>query len=122
MLKSCLVVDDSHVVRTVARRMLEGLNFCVDEAANGKLALEACLKRMPDAVLLDWNMPVMTGIEFLRELRVAPGGKEPVVVFCTTHFDLDHIEQALGAGATEYIIKPFDGEILHEKLSQLGLV
>jgi two-component system, chemotaxis family, chemotaxis protein CheY len=122
MPKSCLVVDDSHIVRAVARRMLENLDFAVEEAENGRLALDACMKRMPDAVLLDWNMPVMSGIEFLRHLRGAPGGTSPVVVFCTTHCDVEHIDQALGAGAAEYIIKPFDGEILQGKLAQLGLI
>ncbi|MGH7091386.1 MAG: response regulator [Stellaceae bacterium] len=122
MPKFCLVVDDSHAVRNVARRILETFNFAVDEAENGKLALDRCLRQMPDAVLLDWNMPVMSGIEFLRRLRGAPGGTAPVVVFCTTHADVEHIQQALGAGAAEYIIKPFDGDILQSKFSQLGLL
>ena len=122
MTKSCLVVDDSTAVRNVARRILETMDFAVAEAENGKCALDQCLARMPDAVLLDWNMPVMTGIEFLRELRGAPGGMGPVVVFCTTHGDIDHIAQALGAGAAEYIIKPFDGDILKAKFEQLGLL
>jgi two-component system chemotaxis response regulator CheY len=87
-MKSCLIVDDSRVVRKVARRILEDLHFAIEEAADGKLALDACLKSMPDVVLLDWNMPVMNGIDFLRQLRRAPGGESPVVVFCTTENDL----------------------------------
>jgi len=121
-MKSCLIVDDSRVVRKVARRILEDLHFAIEEAADGKLALDACLKKMPDVVLLDWNMPVMNGIDFLRELRRAPGGGSPVVVFCTTENDLQHIQEAIGAGANEYIMKPFDSDILAAKFAQVGLL
>lgn len=78
----CLIVDDSRVIRTIARRILQDLRFDVREAADGAEALKACLERMPDAVLLDWNMPVMTGIDFLKALRLVPNGTTPVVVFC----------------------------------------
>jgi two-component system, chemotaxis family, chemotaxis protein CheY len=121
-MKSCLIVDDSRVVRKVARRILEDLHFAIEEAADGKLALDACLKNMPDVVLLDWNMPVMNGIDFLRQLRRAPGGGSPVVVFCTTENDLQHIQEAIGAGANEYIMKPFDSDILAAKFAQVGLL
>jgi two-component system chemotaxis response regulator CheY len=121
-MKSCLIVDDSRVVRKVARRILEDLHFAIEEAADGKLALDACLKKMPDVVLLDWNMPVMSGIDFLRQLRRAPGGESPVVVFCTTENDIQHIQEAIGAGANEYIMKPFDSDILQAKLAQVGLL
>ncbi len=121
-MKSCLIVDDSRVVRKVARRILEDLHFAIEEAADGKLALDACLKHMPDVVLLDWNMPVMNGIDFLRQLRRAPGGKSPVVVFCTTENDVQHIQEAIGAGANEYIMKPFDSDILQAKFAQVGLL
>jgi two-component system chemotaxis response regulator CheY len=121
-MKSCLVVDDSRVIRTVARRILEELEFGVREAADGQEAIEACREQMPDAILLDWNMPVMNGIEFLRVLRKEKKGTEPIVVFCTTENDLKHITEAMQAGANEYIMKPFDREILESKLSEVGLV
>lgn len=121
-MKSCLVVDDSKVIRMVARKILEDLNFSIQEAADGKQALNACQSKMPDAILLDWNMPVMNGIEFLRELRRTAGGNAPVVVFCTTENDLAHIQEAIGAGANEYIMKPFDSEIIQAKFSQAGLL
>ena len=121
-MKSCLIVDDSKVVRLVARKILEGLNFSIEEAENGKLAVEACQRQMPDAILLDWNMPVMSGIDFLRTLRGMNGGAAPVVVFCTTENDLRHIQEAIGAGANEYIMKPFDSEIIEAKFSQAGLL
>ena len=121
-MKSCLVVDDSKVVRMVARKILEGLNFQIVEAENGKLAMEECAKAMPDAILLDWNMPVMSGIDFLRQLRKMDGGQTPIVVFCTTENDIQHIQEAITAGANEYIMKPFDGAIVAGKLQSLGLL
>ncbi len=121
-MKRCLIVDDSKVIRMVARRILEGFNFEIDEAADGQKAVEACQKQMPDAILLDWNMPVMTGIEFLRKLRSMEHGADPVVVFCTTENDLSHIQEAISAGANEYIMKPFDSEIIQAKFSQVGLL
>ncbi|OIQ65444.1 chemotaxis protein CheY [mine drainage metagenome] len=121
LLKTCLVVDDSKVIRKVARRILEDLGFEIAEASDGMEALAWCRAAMPDAVLLDWNMPVMTGIEFLRHLRREPGGDKPTVVLCTVENDLDHIREALAAGANEYIMKPFDGDIIASKLVEVGL-
>ena len=121
-MKSCLVVDDSRVVRKVARKILEELSFVCSEAEDGKQAMEACARSMPDAILLDWNMPVMTGIEFLRRLRKMSGGQEPKVVFCTTENDLAHIQEALSAGANEDIMKPFDSDIIQTKFAQVGLL
>jgi two-component system chemotaxis response regulator CheY len=116
------VVDDSRVIRKVARRVLEDIGFEIAEAADGMEALAWCRAAMPDAVLLDWNMPVMNGIEFLRQLRAEPGGEEPIVVFCTVENDVEHIRMALDAGANEYIMKPFDGEIIAAKFAEAGLV
>lgn len=121
-MKSCLVVDDSRVVRKVARKILEELSFTCTEAEDGRQAMEACARGMPDAILLDWNMPVMTGIEFLRRLRKMSGGDAPKVVFCTTENDLAHIQEALSAGANEYIMKPFDSDIIQTKFQQIGLL
>jgi two-component system chemotaxis response regulator CheY len=121
-MKSCLIVDDSKVIRMVAKKILQELDFSTLEAEDGQGALEACQKAIPDAVLLDWNMPVMNGIEFLRALRKLPGGDKPVVVFCTTENDIEHIQEAIEAGANEYIMKPFDSEILQAKFAQVGLL
>jgi two-component system chemotaxis response regulator CheY len=118
--KLCLVVDDSRVVRKVARRILEDLGFEVAEAGDGAEGLAWCRAEMPDVVLLDWNMPVMDGLEFLRRLRQEPGGSAPRVVFCSVESDLDRVRQALDAGADEYIMKPFDGDILASKLALAG--
>jgi len=121
-MRSCLVVDDSRVVRKVARKILEELAFACTEAEDGRQAMEVCAKGMPDAILLDWNMPVMNGIEFLRRLRKMSGGDTPKVVFCTTENDLAHIQEALSAGANEYIMKPFDSDIIQTKFQQIGLL
>ncbi|MHA1563747.1 MAG: response regulator [Alphaproteobacteria bacterium] len=121
-MKTCLVVDDSRVIRMVARKILEELEFSVCEAADGQKAVESCLENMPDAVLLDWNMPVMSGIDFLRALRKMEGGGTPIVVFCTTENDINHIREAIATGANEYIMKPFDSEIIQSKFSQVGLL
>jgi len=120
--KTCLVVDDSRVIRKVARRILEGLGFETVEAADGVEAMAWCRTSMPEAILLDWNMPVMDGLEFLKLLRKEPDGDEPVVVFCTVENDLEHITRALEAGADEYIMKPFDGDIIAAKLELAGLL
>jgi two-component system chemotaxis response regulator CheY len=121
-MKTCLVVDDSGVVRKIARRILEEMGFEITEAEDGAKALDACKRAMPMAVLLDWNMPVMDGFEFLGHLRRMPGGDAPKVVFCTTENDMDHISRALHAGANEYIMKPFDKDIVAAKFQEVGLI
>ena len=115
-MKTCLIVDDSRVIRKVSRHIVEALGLEVDEAANGREALDKCSQAMPDLVLLDWNMPVMSGIEFLVKLRERPDGKSPKVIFCTTENDVAHIRQAIDAGADEYVMKPFDFDTLQMKL------
>ena len=120
-MRRCLVVDDSRVIRKVARRILEDMRFQIEEAGDGMQALQACRRGMPDAILLDWSMPVMSGIDFLRRLRAEPGGDKPTVVFCTTENDVERITEALKAGADEYMMKPFDSDILHSKFVEAGL-
>ena len=121
-MKYCLVVDDSTVIRKVARRILEGLDFEIGEAEDGIAAMNACASRMPDAILLDWNMPNMDGFEFLTLLRRMQGGMSPKVVFCTTENDIAHIAKAMGSGADEYVMKPFDKAIIASKFAEVGLV
>ena len=121
-MKSCLVVDDSKIIRKVARRILEELSFEVLEAVDGQDALQSCQNSMPDVVLLDWNMPVMNGLDYLKALRKLEGGTDPIVVFCTTENDMSHISAAISAGADEYIMKPFDREIIESKFLQVGLL
>ncbi len=120
--KRCLIIDDSRVIRMVSRKILQELGFETEEAADGSDALEICNKSMPDAVLLDWKLPEMASIDFLKTLRNMPGGDTPVVVFCTADNDLEQIQEAIEAGANEYVMKPFDLEIIQAKFSQAGLL
>ncbi len=117
-----LVVDDSRVVRKFSRRIVEGFGFKVEEAENGEQALEKCRDQMPDVILLDWNMPIMDGISFLKKVRKEPDGAHPRIVFCTTENTFDAIGAAINAGADEYIMKPFDETILKGKLEDVGVL
>ena len=120
-MKSCLVVDDSKVIRKVARHILETLDFEVREAGDGREALDSCLATPPDVILLDWNMPVMSGMDFLRALRESTIAQRPKVVFCTTENGMAYIRAAIEAGADEYVMKPFDRETLESKLQIVGM-
>lgn len=120
-MKTCLVVDDSRVIRKVARRILEELGFDVAEAGDGADALSFCRAAMPDTILLDWHMPVMNGPEFLRRLRQEPGGDDPRVIFCSSETELARVREALDSGADEFIMKPFDMEIVVGKLAAAGV-
>lgn len=114
-MKSCLIVDDSSVVRKVARRILEDVDYIVEEAEDGQDAFDKCRQEMPDAIFLDWNMPIMSGLEFLKLLRAYVGGDKPHIVYCTVENDIGAIAMALKAGASDYMMKPFDRTILESK-------
>ena len=120
-MKTCLIVDDSRVIRKVSRHIVEGFGFEVSEAENGLDALDRCQETMPDLILLDWNMPIMSGIEFIVALRETGGGGQPKVMFCTTEHDVGHVREGIAAGADEYVMKPFDHETLQFKLGRIGL-
>ena len=121
-MKTALIVDDSSTVRSIISKILTSFGIGSVQAENGADALQR-LREVDDVFLslVDWNMPVMNGIEFLRHLRSEPGGAKPTVVFCTVENDLEHIREALAAGANEYIMKPFDGDIIASKLVEVGL-
>jgi two-component system, chemotaxis family, chemotaxis protein CheY len=121
-MKTCLIVDDSRVVKKVASRIIRDLGFTVTEAGHGAEALQMCRESMPDAILLDWNMPVMNGLDFVKALRREDGGKAPRVVFCSIENDAEHIQEALRSGADEFVMKPFDADILESKFAEVGLI
>jgi CheY-like chemotaxis protein len=118
--KTCLIVDDSRVIRKVSSKIARSLGYVAIEAENGEEALARCKQAMPDLVLTDWNMPEMDGIEFVAKLRAIPTPKEPIVVFCTSNGEAKDIHAGISAGADDYIVKPFDEAALRAKLEKLG--
>ena len=119
-----LIIDDSRAMRRILRQIVQPLGFDILEAGDGQEGLDQ-LSAHPDEVemtLVDWNMPVMNGIDFLRLLRAEPDGGTPKVVFCSVETEPDRIREALDAGASEYIMKPFDGDIIEAKFAEAGLV
>lgn len=121
-MKQCLIVDDSKIVRKVVRKIVEGLGFSAHEAEDGKLALDMLRAEAIDVMILDWNMPIMDGLECMRILRADVGIAQPKIIFCTTENEFHKIQTAMEAGADEYVMKPFDDAILAGKFEQLGLI
>lgn len=118
--KVCLVVDDSRVIRKITRQIVERVGYDVVEAENGDEALTRCKVEMPDLIMVDWDMPVMTGLDFVSALRRLEGGYRPKVVFCTSKGTSMDVNRAFEAGADEYVTKPFDSQVLQEKLKRIG--
>jgi two-component system, chemotaxis family, chemotaxis protein CheY len=121
-MKEVLVVDDSAVIRKVARRLLEDLHIRVFEATDGPAGLAACEQRMPHAIIVDAHMPQMDVFEFLNELRRMPEGATPKVLFCSVENDVGPMAKALHAGADDFLLKPFNQSILRGKIEDIGLV
>ncbi len=121
-MKHCLIVDDSRVVRAVARRILENLDYAVEEAEDAVAGLRACREKMPDLIFLDWNLPQMKGVDFVKSVRGQEQGAHPVILFCTTESDPAEVASAVAAGANDYVIKPFDGESVRAKLAGIGVI
>jgi two-component system, chemotaxis family, chemotaxis protein CheY len=118
-----IVVDDSKAIRVILSRILSELGFEVFQAEHGRQALER-LEELGTAelVLVDWNMPEMNGLEFIRNVRARDGHDDMTMVMVTTETETHQVVKALAAGANEYVMKPFSKEILSEKLALLGLV
>ena len=121
MSKHCLIVDDSRVIRTVARRIMEALTYSVDEAEDGMGALRAVREKMPDLIFLDWNLPTMKGVDFVKSVRGQQDGGRPVILCATTENDTGEITAAVAAGANDYIMKPFDAAAVRAKLADIGV-
>lgn len=121
-MKTCLIVDDSKIVRKVVRRIVEGLGFAILEAENGKEAVDHAKATPVDVIILDWNMPVMDGMECMLQIRADATIHQPKIIFCTTENEFTKIQQAIMNGADEYVMKPFDEAIIAGKMVQLGLI
>lgn len=118
--RRALVVDDSQAIRTIVGRFLRELGFEVSEAADGEEALNRVRAERPDLVLVDWNMPVMDGLELVRAVRANPDWERIQLMMVTTETEPAQIVRALGAGADEYLLKPFTRDGLAGKLALLG--
>lgn len=119
---TCLIVDDSKIVRKVVRRIVEVFGFTILEAENGKEAVDHARANQVDVVILDWNMPVMDGMECMKTIRGDAAIHQPKIIFCTTENEFSKIQMAMMNGADEYVMKPFDEAIIAGKLSQLGII
>ena len=118
-----LVVDDSRAMRAILTRLLDGLGFDVTQAADGREALAVLDSGVrPEVILVDWNMPVMDGLTFIKRCRADEEYRDIALMMVTTESEHAQIVRALAAGAHEYVIKPFSDEVIAEKLALLGLV
>jgi two-component system chemotaxis response regulator CheY len=119
-----MVIDDSRAMRMILSRTLQGFGYQVAQAANGKDALAQIHGEGPrfSLFLVDWNMPEMNGLEFVKNLRAEPQFGSIPVVMVTTETEADQMSAALEAGANEYVIKPFTNETIEDKLRMLGLL
>ncbi len=117
-----LVIDDSRAVRSIIRAILKGIGFDVVEAADGREAL-ARLREIDhaDLALVDWNMPKMNGLEFVRAVRAEPAYDDMPLMMVTTESDMKNMILALESGANEYVMKPFTRDVLREKIELLGI-
>ncbi len=123
-MNSCMIVDDSSIIRKVARRIIEKCDCVAFDAMDGDEALELCRGRMPDVIIVDWMMPRLSGIEFIEEFKRKFGdsAKNTLLVYCTNEMDLSSMTKAKRAGATHFLMKPFDQQILMKKLAEVGIV
>ena len=120
-MKIFMVVDDSPVIRTVARRILEGMGHVVVEAVDGLDALEKCNTNMPDAIIVDWEMPRMNGVEFITQFKFLKDSENTKLLFCTSEVNVSEMTKAKRAGCHGYIVKPFTRDILYKGLSSVGI-
>jgi len=120
-MKIFLLVDDSPVIRKVANRILSDVGFVVVEAGDGNEALQMCRGNMPDAVLVDWDLPSMSGVEFLEEFRELDGSEGTRLIYCTSEVMVPEMTKAKRAGCHAFMMKPFNREILLHKLAEAGI-
>jgi two-component system, chemotaxis family, chemotaxis protein CheY len=121
-MKQCLVVDDSRIMRKIARVIFESLDFAVEEAEDGVAALNLCRRKMPDAVFLDGNLPNKSGLEFMRAVRREASSGKPLMLVSLIENDIGQISEAVEAGADDYVLKPYDPDTVRAKFAESGLI
>jgi two-component system, chemotaxis family, chemotaxis protein CheY len=119
-----MIVDDSRAMRMILRRTLTELGYETSEAANGQEAIDLLAQQGPACplMLVDWNMPVMSGLDLVKAVRADNRYAAIPLVMVTTETEIDHISQALAAGANEYVMKPFTKDVLEDKLRSMQLI
>ena len=118
-----LVIDDSRAMRRIVTGILEGLGYEVQQAGHGVEGLNVLNGGwLPELVCVDWNMPVMDGLQFVSAVRSNPAGRSMTIMMVTSESEHTQIVRALAAGAHEYVIKPFTADAMRDKLALLGLL
>lgn len=120
-MKFCMIVDDAEVIRRVGRRIIETSRMIPLDAEDATSALELCRRNMPDAILVDWQMPLTDGAELIEEIRAMEDGDLPKIFYCCSESDPKDIRRALNAGANDYILKPFDKQSVQLAFAENGL-
>jgi len=122
MAGKCIVVDDSQTIRMLLVKIMENFGFSVIEAESGEEALDLCRRENPDVIISDWRLPIMDGIDVLYKIRADRRIPQPKFIFCATVSDIEDMQMALDGGADDFIMRPFDEEIISSKLAILGLL
>ena len=121
-MKTCLIVEDSDIMREIAMRIFAELSIESKEAETAVAALEFCREQKPDFVLLDWDLPSLGALDFLRGAAELPQEKRPAILLCATENDPQQFTLAKAAGATNHILKPFDRQSIEAKLAEMGVL
>lgn len=118
-MQHCLVIEDSSIIRRVARLVFEGLNFRVSEAASAAEAIERLEAEAPDLIIVDWVIPGTDVHDLISKIRIKPLNKPPYILYLTTENDAADLKQAFKAGADGYLLKPFNREVIEMKLQEI---
>ncbi len=121
-MKTCLIVDDSPFDRRLLMHCVESFGVASEQAATPKDALRMCAEKLPDCMLLDWEMPEMSGIDVLRKVRTMPHGDKVIIIICTSNDTFMHSKSAFAEGADNFIAKPVTVEGLEKKFKESGVL
>lgn len=121
-MKTCIIIEDSEIIREIASRILAELSVEAKEADSASSALQLCRDSGADVVLLDWDLPSLGALDFLRGAAELPPEKRPVIILCATENDPQQFTLARAAGAAHYLLKPFDRQSIESKLAEIGVI